>query len=104
MALGRFDDALAAMERAVRLDSNSKEANSAMSKARALATFETIGNEHFKTSNFYDACISYGEGLAHDPNSVLLLNEQSVIPNLARTNSQSRTAPVPLVSALVTPS
>ncbi|MBA0831430.1 hypothetical protein Goarm_015899 [Gossypium armourianum] len=74
MALGRFDDALAAMERAVRLDSNSKEANSAMSKARALATFETVGNEHFKTSNFYDACISYGEGLAHDPrNSVLLL-------------------------------
>ncbi|MBA0769053.1 hypothetical protein Gotri_017821 [Gossypium trilobum] len=75
MALGRFDDALAAMERAVRLDSNSKEANSAMSKARALATFETVGNEHFKTSNFYDACISYGEGLAHDTrNSVLLLN------------------------------
>lgn len=45
-----------------------------MSKARALATLETIGNEHFKASNFYDACISYGEGLAHDPhNSVLLL-------------------------------
>ncbi|KAK8566172.1 hypothetical protein V6N12_059707 [Hibiscus sabdariffa] len=75
MAFGRFDDAVAATERALRLDSKSKEASSALSKARALATARTIGDEHFKASDFYDACITYGEGLQHDPrNSVLLLS------------------------------
>ncbi|XP_039042473.1 inactive TPR repeat-containing thioredoxin TTL3-like [Hibiscus syriacus] len=74
MAFGRFDDAVAATERAVRLYSKSKETSCAMSKAKALATAQMIGDEHFKASNFYDACLTYGEGLQHDPhNSVLLL-------------------------------
>ncbi|KAE8697386.1 Lipase/lipooxygenase, PLAT/LH2 family protein [Hibiscus syriacus] len=83
MAFGRFDDAVAATERAVRLDSKSKETSSAMSKARALAMAKMIGDEHFKASNFYDACITYGEGLRHDPhNSVLLLSRAVCYANL----------------------
>ncbi|XP_022752278.1 inactive TPR repeat-containing thioredoxin TTL3-like [Durio zibethinus] len=75
MAAGRFDDALAAIQRAVRLDSNSKEANCVMRKARAVAAARSNGNEHFKGSKFSEACVAYGEGLDHDPhNSVLLCN------------------------------
>ncbi|XP_039042655.1 inactive TPR repeat-containing thioredoxin TTL3-like [Hibiscus syriacus] len=85
MAFGRFDDAVAATERAVRLDSKSKETSSAMSKAKALATAQMIGDEHFKASNFYDACITYGEGLRHDPrNSVLLFSRAVCYANLGQ--------------------
>ncbi|KAK6258891.1 Tetratricopeptide repeat 2 - like 1 [Theobroma cacao] len=75
MAAGRFDDALAAIQRAVRLDTNNKEANSVMRKARAVAAARSNGNELFKASKFSDACVAYGEGLDHDThNSVLLCN------------------------------
>ncbi|XP_007047989.2 PREDICTED: inactive TPR repeat-containing thioredoxin TTL3 [Theobroma cacao] len=75
MAAGRFDDALAAIQRAVRLDPNNKEANSVMRKARAVAAARSNGNELFKASKFSDACVAYGEGLDHDThNSVLLCN------------------------------
>ncbi|GMI67206.1 hypothetical protein HRI_000389900 [Hibiscus trionum] len=83
MAFGRFDDAVAATERAFRLDSKSKETISVMSRARAMATAQMIGDEHFKASNFYDACITYGEGLQQDPrNSVLLLSRAVCYSNL----------------------
>ncbi|XWS33309.1 hypothetical protein CRYUN_Cryun22dG0070500 [Craigia yunnanensis] len=75
MAAGRFDDALGAIQRAVRLDSNNKEANCIMRKARAVAAARSIGNEHFNASKFSEACVAYVEGLEHDPhNSVLLCN------------------------------
>lgn len=75
MIVWRFDDALAATERAVRLDSTNKEANTVMRKTRAVAVARWNGNEHFKASEFWDACSAYGEGLEHDPhNSVLLCN------------------------------
>ncbi|XVE83161.1 hypothetical protein DITRI_Ditri16bG0065400 [Diplodiscus trichospermus] len=75
MAAGRFDNALTAIERAFRLDSNNKEANSVMRKARAVAAARSNGNEHFKASRFSEACLAYSEGLDHDPhNSVLLCN------------------------------
>ena len=66
---------MGAIQRAVRLDSNNKEANCVMRKARAVAAARSFGNEHFKASKFSDACVAYGEGLEHDPhNSVLLCN------------------------------
>ncbi|XVF61657.1 hypothetical protein PTKIN_Ptkin08bG0148000 [Pterospermum kingtungense] len=75
MAAGRFDYAMAAIERAVRLDPTNKEANSVMRKTRAVAAARSKGNEHFKGSEFSEACVAYGEGLDHDPhNSVLLCN------------------------------
>ncbi|OMP04113.1 Tetratricopeptide TPR-1 [Corchorus olitorius] len=75
MAAGRFDDALGVIQRAVRLDSNNREANNVMRKARAVAAARSNGNELFKASNFSEACDAYSEGLDHDPNnSVLLCN------------------------------
>ncbi|KAM5577324.1 inactive TPR repeat-containing thioredoxin TTL3 [Rosa sericea] len=75
MCAGRIDDALEAAQRASRLDSNNKEANMVMRKARAVAGARSKGNELFKTSRFSEACIAYGEGLEQDPyNSVLLCN------------------------------
>ncbi|XP_022740268.1 inactive TPR repeat-containing thioredoxin TTL3-like [Durio zibethinus] len=83
MAAGRFDDALAAIQRAVRLDSNNKEAHTVMRKARAVAAARSSGNEHFKASKFSEACVAYGEGLDHDPhNSVLLCNRAACLSKL----------------------
>ncbi|KAJ6682607.1 TPR REPEAT-CONTAINING THIOREDOXIN [Salix koriyanagi] len=75
MALGRFDDALAAVQRATRLDSNNKEANLVLRKAKAVAAARSNGNQLFKAAKFYEASSAYSEGLEHDPyNSVLLCN------------------------------
>ncbi|MBA0695987.1 hypothetical protein Goari_002577 [Gossypium aridum] len=75
MAAGRFDEALRAIQRAIKLDPNNKEANTVMRKARAVATARSNGNEHFKASKFSEACLAYVEGLEHDPhNAVLLCN------------------------------
>lgn len=73
--LNRFDDALESAQRAARLDSNNREANMAMRKARAISAARSKGNDHFKASRFSEACVAYGEGLENDPyNSVLLCN------------------------------
>ncbi|TYJ14109.1 hypothetical protein E1A91_A10G095100v1 [Gossypium mustelinum] len=75
MAAGRFDEALGAIQRAIKLDPNNKEANTVMRKARAVAVARSNGNEHFKASKFSEACLAYVEGLEHDPhNAVLLCN------------------------------
>ncbi|XP_044470665.1 inactive TPR repeat-containing thioredoxin TTL3-like [Mangifera indica] len=75
LAMGRFEDALEAIQKAAKLDTNNKEANIVMRKARAVAAARSKGNELFKGGNFADACVAYGEGLDHDRyNSVLLCN------------------------------
>ncbi|XP_073281209.1 inactive TPR repeat-containing thioredoxin TTL3 [Primulina huaijiensis] len=75
MAAGRFDDALAAVERASTLDTNNKEANMILRHARAVTIARSNGNELFKAGRYSEACVAYGEGLGHDPyNAVLLCN------------------------------
>nr|KYP38190.1 DnaJ isogeny subfamily C member 7 [Cajanus cajan] len=75
LAAGRFEDALVAIERACKLDSNNNGVKKVMRKARAAASARSNGNELFKASKFSEACVAYGEGLEHDPyNSVLLCN------------------------------
>lgn len=75
LVTGRFDDALEAAQRAARLDSNNRDTNVVMRRARAITAARSNGNELFKTSRFSEACLAYGEGLEHDPyNSVLLCN------------------------------
>ncbi|KAJ0041541.1 hypothetical protein Pint_26616 [Pistacia integerrima] len=70
-----FEDALAAVQKAAKLDANNKEVSMVMRKARAVAGARSKGNELFKGGKFTDACIAYGEGLDHDRyNSVLLCN------------------------------
>lgn len=75
LAIGRFDEALEAAQRAGRLDPNNREASMVMRKARAVAAARLKGNELFRASRFSEACVAYGEGLERDPyNSVLLCN------------------------------
>ncbi|PIN26760.1 Thioredoxin [Handroanthus impetiginosus] len=75
MVAGRFDNAVAAAQRASRLDPNNKEANTVLKRTKAVATARSNGNELFKAARYSEACIAYGEGLSHDPyNAVLLCN------------------------------
>ncbi|GAB2283418.1 hypothetical protein Dimus_017933 [Dionaea muscipula] len=75
VAAGRFDDALAAVQEAVRLDSSNREVNLVSRKARAVAAARSQGNGLFKSSKFSEASAAYGQGLDHDPyNSLLLCN------------------------------
>ncbi|CAN0912001.1 Inactive TPR repeat-containing thioredoxin TTL3 [Linum grandiflorum] len=75
MAMGRFEEATNAAQRATRLDPNNREGNMAMRKARAVGAARAKGNELFKGGKFQEASAAYGEGLEHDPhNSVLLCN------------------------------
>ncbi|XP_022929318.1 inactive TPR repeat-containing thioredoxin TTL3-like [Cucurbita moschata] len=75
LAAARFDDALEAVQQAARLDSNNRETNVVMRRARAVAAARSNGNELFKASRFSEACLAYGQGLEHDPyNAVLLCN------------------------------
>ncbi|KAG2410506.1 hypothetical protein LR48_Vigan01g025400 [Vigna angularis] len=75
LAVGRFEDALVAINQACKLDSNNKDAMKVMMKAKAVARARSNGNELFKASNFSEACVAYDEGLENDPyNSVLLCN------------------------------
>ncbi|KAI9117046.1 hypothetical protein K1719_012045 [Acacia pycnantha] len=75
MAAGRFDGALEEAQRAVKLDSNNKEAGVVMRRAREAAAARSHGNELFGACRFSEALTAYGEGLEYDPsNSVLLCN------------------------------
>ncbi|KAK7358964.1 hypothetical protein VNO77_00907 [Canavalia gladiata] len=75
LAAGRFEEALEALERAAKLDSNNREVNKIWRKVRVVAAARSNGNELFKASKFCEACIAYGEGIEYDPyNSLLLCN------------------------------
>ncbi|GLJ38630.1 hypothetical protein SUGI_0787650 [Cryptomeria japonica] len=75
MALGRFDNAVPAAEKAARLDSCNHEVSSLLRRAKAVANARLSGNELFKIGKYLEACAAYGEGLEHDPlNAVLLSN------------------------------
>lgn len=73
--VGRFEEALEAAQKAARLDSNNRQANKVLRKARAVTAARARGNELFKASKFSEACAAYEEGLENDTyNSVLLCN------------------------------
>ncbi|WCJ44489.1 TPR repeat-containing thioredoxin TTL1 [Euphorbia peplus] len=75
MAVGRFEDAVAAAEEAARLDLSNREINTLVKTARGVASARLSGNLLYKASKFVEACVAYSEGLEYDPyNSVLLCN------------------------------
>ncbi|KAJ1255004.1 hypothetical protein BS78_K301000 [Paspalum vaginatum] len=75
MALGRFDTAVAAAEKARDLDPGNAEVGMILNNVRLVAKARAQGNDLFKASKFSDASIAYGEGLKYDPsNSVLHCN------------------------------
>ncbi|XP_017244478.1 inactive TPR repeat-containing thioredoxin TTL3-like isoform X2 [Daucus carota subsp. sativus] len=77
MAAGRFEDAVAAAQRAARLDVNNNEANKVSQKTGAVAAARSRGNELFKASRHVEACNAYGEGLEYDPYNAILLSNRA---------------------------
>ncbi|KAL0392340.1 UNVERIFIED_CONTAM: TPR repeat-containing thioredoxin TTL1 [Sesamum radiatum] len=74
MANGRFEDAVAAIQHALRLDS-SNSMNLTAETVKSVASARLNGNRLFKGSRFSEALVAYNKGLEKDPyNSILLCN------------------------------
>ncbi|KAF5730710.1 Tetratricopetide-repeat thioredoxin-like 1 isoform 1 [Tripterygium wilfordii] len=75
MALGRFDDAVTAVEKAGQFDPRNIEVAGLLNNVRLVARSRARGNDLFKSERYTEACSAYGEGLRIDPsNSVLYCN------------------------------
>ncbi|OWM88601.1 hypothetical protein CDL15_Pgr002368 [Punica granatum] len=75
MALGRFDAAVSAAERAGQIDAQNFEVSGFLRNVRLIARARARGNDLFKSERFTEACSAYGEGLKLDPsNSILYCN------------------------------
>ncbi|XP_057454360.1 TPR repeat-containing thioredoxin TTL1-like [Lotus japonicus] len=75
MALGRFESAVTAAEKASQIDSRHVEVAVLLNNVRMVARARMRGNDLFKSERFTEACSAYGEGLRLDPsNSVLYCN------------------------------
>ncbi|XP_031105899.1 TPR repeat-containing thioredoxin TTL1-like [Ipomoea triloba] len=75
LALGRFENAIGAIERAWQLESKNIEVSDLFNNVRLVSRARNRGNDLFKSERFTEACAAYGEGLRYDPsNSVLYCN------------------------------
>ncbi|KAH7544038.1 hypothetical protein JRO89_XS15G0090300 [Xanthoceras sorbifolium] len=75
MALGRFENAVTAAEKAGQIDPRNVEVAALLKNVRLVARARVRGNDLFKSERFTEACSVYGEGLRFDPsNSVLYGN------------------------------
>ncbi|XP_072954616.1 TPR repeat-containing thioredoxin TTL1-like [Typha angustifolia] len=72
MALGRFDAAVTAAEKAKQIDPSNMEVTMMLNNVRLVARARAQGNELFKSGNFSEACIAYGEGLKYEPSNPVL--------------------------------
>nr|GMD87537.1 TPR repeat-containing thioredoxin TTL1 [Ipomoea batatas] len=75
LALGRFGNALSAIEKAGQIDSRNIEVSLLLSNVRLVSQARIRGNDLFKSERYTEACAAYGDGLRLDPsNSVLYCN------------------------------
>ncbi|CAK9190578.1 unnamed protein product [Sphagnum troendelagicum] len=75
MALGRFDDAVTAAEKAFHFDPKNSEVLALLRGARSVALARTTGNDLYKAGRIMEASVAYGQGLLSNPsNAVLLCN------------------------------
>ncbi|KAJ9686160.1 hypothetical protein PVL29_015179 [Vitis rotundifolia] len=75
MALGRFENAVAAAEKAGLIDYSNVEVAKLLNNVKLVARARARGNELFSSGRFSEACSAYGEGLKYDTsNSVLYCN------------------------------
>ncbi|CAN4104235.1 unnamed protein product [Withania somnifera] len=75
LALGRFENAVSAVERAAHIDPRNIEVSVFLNNARLVGRARTRGNDLFNSERYTEACAAYGEGLRHDSsNSVLYCN------------------------------
>ncbi|XP_061347788.1 TPR repeat-containing thioredoxin TTL1-like [Gastrolobium bilobum] len=75
IALGRFENAVTAAEKASQIDPRNVEVAVLLNNVRMVARARARGNDLFKSERFTEACSAYGEGLRLDPsNSILYCN------------------------------
>lgn len=71
----RFDNAVAAAEKAEKIDPQNVEVSTFHKNLKLVARARARGNDLYKSERFTEACSAYGEGLRLDPsNSVLYCN------------------------------
>ncbi|KAB8495638.1 hypothetical protein FH972_025381 [Carpinus fangiana] len=75
MALGRFENAVVAAEKAGLIDYSNVEVARVLTTVKMVARARSRGNDLFSSGRFSEACSAYGEGLKYDSsNSVLYCN------------------------------
>ncbi|XP_059285312.1 TPR repeat-containing thioredoxin TTL1-like [Lycium ferocissimum] len=75
LALGRFENAVSAVERAGQIEPRNTEVSVFLNNVRLVGRARARGNELFKSERYTEACAAYGEGLRRDSsNSVLYCN------------------------------
>ncbi|GMN54394.1 hypothetical protein TIFTF001_023521 [Ficus carica] len=72
MALGRFENAVTAAEKAGQIDARNVEVAVLLSNVRLVARARSRGNDLFKSERFTEACSAYSEGLRLDPSNPVL--------------------------------
>ncbi|GMJ10128.1 hypothetical protein HRI_004682000 [Hibiscus trionum] len=85
MALGRFENAVTAAEKAGQVDPRNVEVSVLLSNVKLVARARARGNDLFKSERFTEACSAYGDGIRLDPlNSVLYCNRAACWFKLGR--------------------
>ncbi|WZZ91739.1 hypothetical protein YC2023_120318 [Brassica napus] len=80
MSLGRFGEAVEAIQLAAKLDRNNREVSMVLRRVQAVTPARSKGNDFFKAGRFQEASAAYGEVLEHDSrNSVLLCNRAACL-------------------------
>ncbi|XP_059442433.1 TPR repeat-containing thioredoxin TTL1 [Corylus avellana] len=72
MALGRFENAVTAAEKAGQIDARNVEVAVMLKNVKLVSRARARGNDLFKSERFTEACSAYGEGLRLDPSNSLL--------------------------------
>lgn len=78
MALGRFENAVSAAERAGLLDYSNVEIASVLTNVKMVVRARTRGNDLFSSGRYSEACSAYGEGLKYDSCNCILYCNRAV--------------------------
>ncbi|KAK7272413.1 hypothetical protein RJT34_28993 [Clitoria ternatea] len=78
MALGRFQNAVMAVEKASLLDCSNVEVSRIVNIVKNVATARSRGNDLFSSGKFSEACSAYGEGLKHDSSNYVLYCNRAI--------------------------
>ncbi|KAI4333859.1 hypothetical protein L6164_018616 [Bauhinia variegata] len=78
MASGRFENAVAAAEKASVIDYSNAQVVRVLNTVRIVARARSRGNDLFSSGRFSEACSAYGEGLKYDSSNYILYCNRAV--------------------------
>ncbi|GLT50245.1 hypothetical protein SLA2020_237430 [Shorea laevis] len=78
MALGRFENAVSAAERAGLIDHSNVEISTLLNNVQMVAKARSRGNDFFSAGRYADACLAYGEGLRYDNSNYVLYCNRAI--------------------------